>query len=422
MPRVAWWVVTSLLFGCSSANFDVASATDGGQDDSGDGSSETGAPPGDGDPLDTYTPPPDSGCVEVTPESPDVFVDLTAPAGGKGTSGCPFRKLSDAAAAPLAPGTARVVHVSKGAYSEASFVRVRPGETYRGEGGVAKLVGGGGSDCPGTDEPCVVLIDGGGKLEGFWIEGATYGVVMIAATNTPPVVSGTTVRGAVKAGIFVGGTTATIGPGMHVDSNLNSGVIMKGSGKLSITGAGNTFDSNAGAFGTAGIVMFSGQLSIDGGSSASNNNNGVLFDASGLSTAEHVISQLVAQGNRNAGVALNKAWGRLVVRKSTLTKNANFGLQAVLLDNTLDLGTAGAPGNNVFGGLTGKNTKAGIMLCNSGDTGSVKADANKWSLCPLLQVKSTSCDAPAAYADVAYVARAGAPDPIATPSACAVGP
>lgn len=415
-------LLTSILYGCSGSDFTVANADAAAPVDS-TTALDTETTVNDGDPPDTYTPPPDSGCAELGHDSPDVFVDLTAPAGGKGTSGCPFQKLSDAAATPLGASARRVVHVAKGLYNEPSFLRVRPGETYRGEGGVAKLIGGAGSKCPGTDDTCVVLIDGGGRLENFWIEGAAHGVAMIGTSAAQPAMSGTTVRAASIAGIFVGGAGATLGPGVHADANDGSGVVMRGSGKLAIAGSGNTFDNNKGMFGTGGILMASGTLGIEGGTSANGNNNGVLFQAAGATPSEHTISQLTAQSNRNAGLAINPGWGKITVRRSTFTKNLSYGVQAALVDGGLDLGDPAMVGQNVFGGLTGKNAKVGIFLCSSGDTGSVKAEGNKWSTCPPLQVKATGCDAPpVTYVDVAYVPRAGAPDPIAASATCAVGP
>lgn len=427
----------ALLVGCSSANFDVGSSGDTAIEDaasSADTAEEVFVGDDDG-PIAT-----DAGCAPVDHATVDVWVDSGASPGGGGAAGCPFRTLAEAASAPFNGTVDRVVHVRAGTYDERSVIKVRSRETYRAEDGVAKIYASGTGACAPSTETCAFLIEANAMLDGLWIEavGVSHGVVVNSTSSVAPVVKNTTVRSARKDGVVVFGASATFGPNAHVDANGWSGLVMRGSGRLNVTGVGNSFDGNKGGIwsgGTfipgAGIYMVSGNIFLDGGATANANYVGVLFDWTASSVAQQTLSQLTAQSNRNAGVVVSKGWSKVSLRKCLLTKNANVGLRLEWdagRTNDFDIGEAGSPGSNVLGGPTYKNGRAGLFLCGAGPTGSYSAEVNQWSACPPPQQMLNSCDAlPTAYTDVAYVphptvgASAGA-NPLAAPTLCSTGP
>jgi hypothetical protein len=433
----------AFLFSCSAADFEVSNATDDAavSDTAADAGGSDDAMESDAIVSVDAPVPMDAGCAPVAHDTIDVWVDINAPAGGKGTSRCPFQTLKQAASASLGAGVTRVVHVLPGSYNETSIIRIRGGETYRGEGGVPKLYPGVAGTCAPTAETCGVLIDGGGTIDGIWIEAGavSHGIVTYTTSGTVPAIRNTVVRAARKDGVVVMGTGASIGPKTTINANGYSGLVMRGTGRLDVTGGGNSFDNNLGGKyigGTfvngAGILMNNGQLFLDGGATANNNHIGVQFDWYGYSGVEQIVSQLTAQGNRNDGVVVAKGWTKFTLRKSTLTKNVYYGLFVEWntgRSNAFDIGRAGFPGNNILGGATNKNGKAAVFLCGSGPTGSYSGEVDSFSVCPPQQLAvSPTCDSvPASYVDVAYVPHSSVGttaglNPLASPGTCAVGP
>lgn len=440
---------------CSGSAFDVSNADDTGTSSSTDSgvvvdsaiddtaapgedavvpSDETGV--SDGGSLDTRPPSVDAGCAPAAHSTTDIYVDGAAPVIGTGVAGCPVKTFSQAAAIPLGAGVVRVVHIKPGNYTEPGFIRIRGGETYRGEGGLVKLATSGTVKCTPTAESCAVMIDSGGISDTLWIEGTSaQGIVTNGAGGSPPRIINTTVKAAGKDGIVVIGDNALLGPNVRSTYNGQSGLVMRGTGKLSISGTGNGFDNNKGGYWSgstyipgAGIMMINGQLFLDGGSTTNENGTGIAFDIVNTVALEQVISQHTAMSNRGAGIAIPKQWSRVTLRKTTLLKNASFGLFVSYASDgsVIDLGTAAAPGNNTFGTVSSKNTRGGIFLCNSGLTASQAAEYDKWSSCAPTQVAVANCDTtPTSYVDIAYAARPGiAPtiDPVAPPTNCTAPP
>jgi len=407
---------------CSGADFAVAP---------GNPESDTGASPDaqtpDSSPtdaradvptnLDSTPPPPfDSGpptCTPVYESTAHVYVDAGAPAGGKGSNGCPFRTLVEAAAAPFG-AIDRIVHVHAGTYTEASPIKVRPRETYQSDGtGLVKVIGGGSTPCALPPDSCTFQLDAASVLDGFLVEGSAVanGIVAYGTTGTPPVVKNTTVKGAAKDGIVVMGVGASFGPNTHADLNAWSGVMVR-AGRLNVNGIGNGFDNNQGGkwigstyvHGSGIHVLASAGLFIDGGATANGNQNGIFFDAGG-GPGDQTVSQVTATKNRSVGLFVTKGW-KIAVRKSILNSNGMYGL-SVSFDGTvnqLDLGpTTLSKGGNVFGTASVKNGKAGINFCHAPATGMQKAEGNTWGNCPPTQSQLANCDAvPGSYVDVAY--------------------
>jgi hypothetical protein len=282
-----------------------------------------------------------------------------------------------------------------------------------------------------------VFLEGGAAIDGFVVDAASVDNGIFAySTTAAPAIKSTTVRNARKDGVVIFGTSASIGPNTHIDSNGYSGLVMRGVGRLDVVGPGNSFDGNLGgkfvasAFVQgAGIYVVSGQVFIDGGATASRNHIGVLFDRNAVGVApEQTVSQLTAQSNRESGIVVGKGWNKFTLRKSTLTKNTSYGL---VLEwggtraNAFDIGSS--IGGNVFGGVA-KNGKAGVLLCGSPATGALRGEGDYWSICqPTQQMLNTCESVPTVYVDVAYVphpavgATAGL-NPLAYASTCNVGP
>jgi len=331
-----------------------------------------------------------------------------------------------------------VVHVAGGSYVESQVIRVRSGETYLGAGTTTKIYSSNPNACAPSADTCAFLLDAGSVLDGLWIEAGSVGNGVFAnSTGAAPAIRNTMVRSARKDGVVIFGTGASIGPSTHVNANGYSGLVMRGTGRLDVTGTGNTFDNNQGGkvvsgvfVQGAGILVNSGQLFLDGGATANGNFIGVQFEGTGGSSLEQVVSQLTAQSNRLCGVGVGKGWLRFTLRKSVLTKNAFWGLYLewnASLSNFFDIGRSTGPGNNVFGGVATKNARAGIMLCASPPSGTYPAEANSWSQCAPSQVAVASCETPpTAYADVAYVPHpsltTGGANPLAMAMTCTSGP
>jgi len=434
------WIIFAL--GCTSAEFDVAAATEdtgvandtgGGGADEGVVEHEIGAPDTE---LPVDAPPP---CPRPGETATDLYVDASSTREDEtGSAECPFRTLFFASNFLPAPGGVRTVHVRAGSYSEPAFFRVRSGETYVAEGGVVKYTAAGTVRCS-SSKTCGVQIETGGTLNGFSIDASKVANgIYVSSDAAAPTIKNTTVRGALEDGVVVEGTSANVGPQVAVIENGWSGLVMNGSGRLNVTGTGNRFDNNKGGFWSgsnfipgAGIHMLSGNIFLDGGTSASGNYVGVLFAWSGSSGALQTLSQLTAQLNRHAGVVVNKGWTKLQLRKSVLTKNANVGLRLEwdsARTNDFDIGKAGYPGSNVFGGATQNNGKGGIFLCGSPATAGYAAEANQWANCPIQQVMANNCDTlPTSWTDVVYVPHSTVGttlgvNPVSAPTACTKGP
>ncbi len=454
------------VFGCSSSEFGLGVPADDVGTADGAGGADTVAPdttPGDvgaGDtrPVDAapppdvspdvsppdVSPPPDAippidggpPCDSVTLTTTTVYVDNTAPAGGKGTASCPFRTLAEAAASPLGAGVVRTVSVRTGVFFEVTPIKIRGGETYRSDGsGPVKVVGNGTASCGiVSSDSCTMQLDAGSTLDGFTLDGGTAanGLVTIATTTPAPVVKNTTVKNMPKDGIVVTGSGASFGPNTRADTNGWSGVMLRG-GQLNVNGTGNGFDGNKGGYylgGTSTYVAGSGihvlkgaGLFVDGGCSANNNHTGVFFDAGGGSGTQ-TLSQLTAVSNRSSGVFIAKGW-KATVRKCYLNKNAQYGLMLSydgVIVNPLDLGVTGSLGANIFANTGTKNGKGAIFLCRSPKTGVQVAEGDTWTSCAPTQVQVANCDAmPTSYADVVYSPEASGTEyvnPVAVPSTC----
>jgi hypothetical protein len=402
-------LLATCLLACSSASFNVASTDDAAVDTSADG---TGAD----------SPAPDTTVVPITCNAPshtttDVYVDAAAAAGGKGDNGCPFKTLAEAAAVPLGPGLLRTVHVAEGTYAETGYLRVRSGETYRGEPGYAKIAAGG-AKCGPITATCLVLVEGIGALENFALEGPVdHELVLNGSPGQDPSARNVSVRNALSDGILVIGTSANLGPSVSSSNNAGDGLRMVGFGTLKIVGTGNEFNGSKAAAG-AGIHMMSGALFVDGGTSTNSNSIGIHFDGTG-NREPQTISQLTAENNRQVGLAIKNTWKNVTVRKSRFTKNAYYGVYAEFAaDSKIDMGTTEA-GNNIFGGVSTNNGRAGVFLCGA----SVHVfDGAKFSLCPPTSETFPNCEATlAGYRDVALV-WAGATPPVVSAPGCTKGP
>lgn len=461
MERVVFAVLPLLVIACSGSNFDVAdpnadtghASSDSATSDTNSGDDttpgvedtdviapDTGTNADVGPALDTSVldagPPADALCPGINNLSTDVYVNATAPAGGKGTSTCPFRTLAEASLAPLGAVTVRVVHVQNGTYSETAGIRIRQRETYRAEGGVAKVVMAGSSAvCAPSSFSCAFMMDVGSTIDGFLIaDGSVASGIVVNATGVGerPTIRNTTVRNMLRDGILVYGLGAKLGPNAGAVENAHSGMVVRG-GAVSVDSGGNSFDRNKGGFLSgstfipgSGIHMYGGSLFVDNYASANNNHTGVTFDATGFSNVEQVLSQIDIMSNRANGVYVGKDWSRLQVRKVNIGKNALAGMYLHYngtASNVFDVGTnaATAPGNNIFGTSTTKNLKAGIFLCQSGAAGSFSAEKNTWTSCaPTVQMVGSCEAAPATYVDIAY-APAGTSagvNPFAPPTSC----
>jgi len=416
---------------CSSSDFAVNAENDGATSDTSTSASDTNTTPSaDAVSEDSATVVADGGCAAIDHSATTVFVDANAELGGKGSSGCPFRTLAEAASAPLGSGVTRVVSVRTGTYNETSIIQVRTGESYRSDGsGLVKVSGKSTAMCASGDS-CTFQLAAGAALDGLLIEGGTAanGIVASATAGNPPLIKNTTVKAAPKDGIVVLGVGASLGPNTHADANGWSGMMIR-AGRVSVAGLGNTFNGNKGGVyigstyvAGSGIHVKGGAgLSIDGGTQANSNANGIFFDAGG-SSGTQTISQVTAASNRSIGVHVAKGW-QVLFRKSNLNNNGTYGLLVSFDEATsVDLGTTGMPGGNIFGGSTVRNGKAGIFLCRSRKTASLIAEGNNWVACPPTQGAVGNCDtAPSAYVDVAYVPEINATDsvdPLALPTAC----
>lgn len=410
----------SCLLSCSSASFDVAPVRDSAvAEDTGVAADATN--PDDTDVAESAAPDtaiPDAPCTAVAHDTTDVYVNAAAPVGGKGSEGCPFKTLAEAAKVPLESSVTRVVHVRGGTYNETSFLRVRARETYRGESGTAKVMGSDTTNCAPLAVTCTAILDATGAIANMILEGAVaHPLIMNGSPGMSPSARAVTVRNAPKAGILVVGAGATIGPNVRSENNTGDGVRMMGTGTLKIEGTGNAFDDNNKGEG-AGIHVLSGTVFIDGGATANNNVFGILFDGPGNGLGQ-TVSQLTAEYNRKVGLVVMKTWKKVTVRKSRFTRNAVYGAYLEYeLDSAIDLGTA-EPGGNTFGGASTNNAKAGLFLCN---TATHVFDSNQWGNCAPTSQPAVTCETPlTSYTDYAFVARAGVGTVITAPN-CTRGP
>ena len=110
-----------------------------------------------------------------------------------------------------------------------------------------------------------------------------------------------------------------------------------------------------------------------------------------------------------------------MLRKSTLLGDG-VGLSFKYGDaNTLDVGSPGVLGGNVFGAssATVRNVRAGVFLCNSRGLMTQPAEGDTWSSCLETETAIAACDTPiATYSDVVFAPKAGSPgQPIVTTAA-----
>lgn len=434
MQRVPFLVAAVLSAACSSASFEVSgagadaeptadsAAVDASGSDSSAPVDDSGTVTTDSanNPVDTAAPPGvDASCPAVEHSSTDVYVDAAAAMGGRGTIGCPFRTLAQAASAPYGGTVNRVVHVKAGTYNEAGAIRVRPRETYRGELGVPKIVVPASAPSCATIGSCVFNLETNTVLDNFLIDGGgvAHGIIAANAVSPAPKVLNVTVKGMAKDGIVVVGSAGlTLGPNAHSNANGGDGLQAR-LGKIFINLGPNGFDDNVGA----GVHMLAGSLFIDNGVTANNNQVGVLFDRAGLSSLEQVLSQIEIFSNKTHGVVIGKNWSKLQIRKANINKNALTGVFMEFnagVSNVFDLGSTGS-GGNTFGAPSTKNGKAGLFLCQSGATDFFDATGNNWSACPPTQQQVAGCEAwPASYVDVAFVPAGGGGNPLRAPTSC----
>jgi hypothetical protein len=418
-----------------AVSLDGAGATDAGATGI-DAGAETGAPPDGGGPPDAL---PEIGVGETGPSCPspgpsptDLYVDKSASAAiANGTSACPFRTITAGlAAASMAP-TVNTVHVAGGGgslarYDETSSITVPNGLTLIGDGSPSTGIRGAGPCAGGIT--CAVNVAAGGSLIGFRVESPTATAIVTGDGFPAPVLKDVLATGAKQYGLYAV-SSANLGPGFVANANGADGVYSAGTGTIHVFGGGapNVFTGN----GANGINMNAqAVLVLDEGSASENAFNGVRFGTTSSSLG-NAITNLTAQSNKNNGVAAY-AQQSLKLRGSTLVDNQYSGLyyawplSAVggMPPPNLDIGTNTDPGNNVFGGTSGVNGKAGIYLCRPGPS-IVAGEGDAWSSCKpsLTQQAFATCDTlPSSYVDVAYAPALLVPGAPVVASSCNVGP
>ncbi|MBL8717871.1 MAG: hypothetical protein JNL79_17970 [Myxococcales bacterium] len=380
--------------GCASADFKVGDSTDAAADTALDARPDTL--------VDVNCPP-----LGATDE---ILVDSNSVAATpNGTTACPYRTIRDALAVTVA-GTPRLVRV-KGTpggrvYSETTSLVVKTGVTLVSEGLGNVVITGPGGSCAGAGATCMVQVNRGANLDGFVVQGSAASVTLVSISGAgaggvgPATVKNTRATKAVGDGAFafLVNDGAVLGP--NVESLQNpavAGLQIYGTSPVRVTGSNSRFNNNLWGINHEG----GGSLTIEGGVTANlNARSGVrIFTALGVM---HTISALTAGGNAEAGLVV--VGGSVTVRQSSFNAENKVG---VVLNGApgvvLDLGTAAAVGNNVFGttsGVGSRNKYAGV--CVDGLTVELKIGGNRWTGCsPSTATLAGSCaDVPTEYKDI----------------------
>lgn len=455
MLRHACLIGVFAAVGCGGGSFDVAPGDEvdsGSVEDTGSsgdaladsGSIDDTAIIDSGAPSDTGIIPSDGGVVEVGPidagppvcspvgpASAQLYVDAAAPAGGTGSFGCPLKTIRQALGVAKTMGLLRTVHVAFGNYFESDVVSIGPEITVISEGGSSKITGGSSSNCGGITDKCVVRLEGSATLDGFLVDASGVAVGVAAGSGgTPAKIANGTIKNALKTGLVTFNSVDVVN--VHVDDNGDSNVWVR-NGTFHVLPGTNTFDRSKGKGGSvsgtfvpaAGILVFGGAtLNFEGGT-ANDNQAGIQFDWGTSSSTKQSITGLTATGNRAWGVMMPHGQKIVVLRKSTLVKNATGGLFLEYdssASNNFDLGTPADSGGNIIGGTMNKNAKVGVFVCHAPST--VSAEGTQFSVCAPNQVLVGGCDImPASYADVAYATMivSGTTGPVVD-TTCTVGP
>jgi hypothetical protein len=413
---------------------DSGGTLDSGAQDSGspgDSSTASDSPASDSAPTDASTPdspapPAEAGaCSPLTSASTDIYVDSRftgTPA--TGAQSCPLHTIQLGLAAAKTLGGPRTVHVAGFTpalvYDETGPLTVGPGITLQGAGVLTTTISASGSCMTGNATgTCAVIVQGGGIVDGFTIVSpGGDGLWTLPPGSSPtPLIRNIAASGSKNDGIVAYGSV-DLGPNIGASQNGNAGVESPAgsTGVVHVLAGVNGFNANKGN----GIDLSgAASLTFEGGT-ASGDFQGVRLASN--PPASHSITGLTAKSNTGTGVVVYGGQ-TLKVRSSTFVGNAGSGLYyAYVGTSTLDLGTSGASGGNVFGGATGRNTTAGLTLCNA--PASQLADGDSWVSCQPTQT-AIVCGTitTGSYTDVAYQYETGVVStggPIS--GSCSVGP
>lgn len=353
--------------------------------------------------------PEDAGCI-LAADPADLYVDARVSGESTGTGACPLKTIREALAlVAKLPDRIHIIHVAGGTdtapliYNETDTLVVRPKTRVVGAGAARVRVTGGGmcAETPG----CVFFLQGDTVLEGVSVRGGSRVGLLLAppagalATARNVVISET--RAGTLAGVFVNGAgSVNLGPAFQAVQNDGPGLYVGNVATLRVVAGGatpNAFNANAN-----GMMVPKGTLNFESGEARDNKAAGLVLGMGG----KHAVSKLVARGNVGPGILLETGAG-LKLRGSTLVKN-RFGVlvNVALSPPEIDLGlTTADPGNNVFGGVTERNTIAGVCLTDATTTTRL-AQGNNWSACGPLETPlgGSRCDTVSTYSDVYYVA------------------
>jgi Right handed beta helix region len=161
--------------------------------------------------------------------------------------------------------------------------------------------------------------------------------------------------------------------GTVVKENRRWGLYCSGDGE--VKSKGSSFSRN----GEQGLaIIHNCRLESTGDIVVDNGGSGVTFGESGSISA--AISSATIRGNTKDGISVTQVGASIRVRDSEILGNGGFGLmQASTGPGAIDLGTDGAPGNNVFGRGAARNSAGAI--CNSLSQG-FHAAGNSFGRCP----------------------------------------
>jgi hypothetical protein len=361
----------------TSETGDETSAAETGDETS---AAETGGDAATDGASDTAT---DAGCGALAATAVDVYVDKASAKPSVGTTECPFHTIKEAT--DLAAVSGRTIHVKGGTaatpanYAETGLVAVKNGVTLEGDGlATTKITNA--AACAGGSM-CAVEVQNGGTIDGFTITGTGNGIVT-GATDGIATVKNVLVTGA-QDGILALGVAKLTG-GVQLNGNMLNGLHAKASAARTVTisGTGNEFDTNKGK----GIfVEGSSKLDATGGEAKNNEGGGIYITATVAAATPHLITGMTVTGNGTSAAAADginvASTSSLKLRDSVMQSNTHHGVSfAYSTTNTLDIG---AGGNNTFSSMSDakKNGAAGLCLNDSGATGSVNGNGNKWGDC-----------------------------------------
>ena len=425
------------VLGCSSASFsvegeDTGAIADSATETGGDATSTDGAVESGGGDAVTEA----GGCVAPLPNAADLYVNNTSTATiANGSIDCPFRAIQDALTfiGPTA-SSARRVHV-KGStpivpYPEVGALILHANVTLVGDGPISTRITASGGACPGP-VMCDVYVEHGAVLDGFAVvAGARHGITTQTGYGSPAAaIRNVTAAGATGDGNFgiLTKGSADVGPGISVTYNARAGLTSWGNGELRILGGGapNSFDYN----GQSGLnIEGSAHLTFNAGTCNNNVTNGIRFLVGPPGGgAAHNISNLVARGNGQQGIHVYVGGHSLVIRNSTFLHNRFGILYTQGPSGTLDLGNGASNGNNVFSSVSApgdRNVNAAICI-EAARTGTVTAEGDRWTSCPIVQNVVSACDGGPPYADVWFhpLVTGGTPTPpISSSTGCTPAP